>query len=81
VTADYVLPVLAVAFCTADEAGIECRTIANGFLDDHEADSLAIGIQREEMQIPSCTSATGTFTMPFTASTALDCGGVEFTLA
>src|SRR5260221_831804 len=52
VTADYVLPVLAVAFGSADEAGIECRTIAIGLLDDHEADSLPVGIQREEMQIP-----------------------------
>ena len=46
-TADDVLPVLAITFGATDAASIESGAVAVGFLDDHEAQRLVTNVHGE----------------------------------
>src|ERR1700741_4815010 len=50
-TANDVLPILAIALGAADLTGVQSRAPAVGLLDDHKAQTLPVHLQGEEMEV------------------------------
>src|SRR5258708_40107628 len=51
VAANYVLPVLAVAFCSANGTAVECDAPPLRLLDDQKTERLVAGLHREKMKV------------------------------